>query len=139
MKARYLLDTNILSEPLRPRPNNRVMKGLRRHEGRLVTASVVWHELLYGSCRLPDSMKRKAIEKYLNEVVGATIPILPYDGAAAAWHASERARLANAGKMPPFVDGQIAAIASVNDLVLVTANVEDYRAFGGIDLENWRQ
>jgi tRNA(fMet)-specific endonuclease VapC len=137
--ARYLLDTNVLSEPMRPRPNKRVMERLQHHEGVVATASVVWHELLYGSCQLPDSDKRRAIDKYLSEVVGATIPILPYNGMAAAWHASERARLAAAGRTPPFVDGQIAAIARVNGLVLVTNNLEDYKGFEGVVLEKWHQ
>jgi tRNA(fMet)-specific endonuclease VapC len=39
--------------------------------------------------------------------------------------------------MPPFVDGQIAAIAKVNALVLVSRNVEDYRLFSGLKTENW--
>jgi predicted nucleic acid-binding protein len=42
--------------------------------------------------------------------------------AAAEWHAAERARLAALGKTPPFVDGQITAIAYANSLTLVTLN-----------------
>ena len=37
----------------------------------------------------------------------------------------------------PFVDGQIAAIACVNDLVLVTANKVDFRGFKGLRVEGW--
>ena len=47
--------------------------------------------------------------------------ILPYDHVAAAWHGVERARLEAEGTPAPFVDGQIAAIAKRNDLILVTA------------------
>jgi tRNA(fMet)-specific endonuclease VapC len=86
---------------------------------------------------LPRSSKRKAIEAYLDSVVGATIPILPYDEAAAAWHAAERARLEKIGKTPAFVDGQVAATAKVNGLTLVTRNVKDYAAFEGLVVENW--
>jgi len=56
---------------------------------------------------------------------------------AAAWHARERARLANMGRMPPFVDGQIAAIAATNELVLVTANPKDFQAFRGLVVADW--
>jgi tRNA(fMet)-specific endonuclease VapC len=70
-------------------------------------------------------------------VVLASFPILDYGRAAAEWHAVERARLEAAGKTPPFVDGQIAAIASVNDLVLVTANKTDFRGFKGLRVQNW--
>jgi tRNA(fMet)-specific endonuclease VapC len=115
------------------------MQRLRRFEDRIVTASVVWHELQYGVCRLPRSKKRSAIEKYLETVVGTTIPILPYDEKAARWHAAERARLEKMGKTPAFVDGQIAATAKVNGLTLVTGNVDDYSLFEGLTVENWQK
>lgn len=139
MNATYLLDTNVVSEPLRPVPNRRVMQRLRRFEDRIVTASVVWHELQYGACRLPRSNKRSAIEKFLESVVGGTIPILPYDERAARWHAAERARLEKIGKTPAFVDSQIAGTAKVNGLILVTRNVGNYSLFEGLTVENWHR
>jgi len=135
---RYLLDTDVLSEPLRPAPAPKLLEALRRHPGRLATASIVWHELLFGSFRLPDGPKRRAIQRYLAEVVAPTLPILPYDERAAAWHAGERARLTAEGLTPPFADGQIASIACVNHLVLVTGNAKDYARFRGISVESWR-
>ncbi len=137
MTMHYLLDTNVVSEPLRPKPNSHILARLKQHADELVLASVVWHELWYGCERLPASTKRSMIEKYLNEVIGRSIPILPYDDRAAQWHAKERARLAARGKTPPFVDGQIAAIAYVNDLTLVTLNVSDYSQFQDVRVENW--
>ncbi len=83
------------------------------------------------------SKKRTAIETYLEEVVRNALPILPYDEEAASWHASERARLGRRGRPPTFADGQIAAIARVNELVVVTANMRDFRRFEGLELENW--
>jgi hypothetical protein len=59
----------------------------------------------------------------------ASFPILDYNRDAAEWHARERARLEVSGKTPPFVDAQIAAIACVNNLVLVTANQPDFPRF----------
>jgi len=41
------------------------------------------------------------------------------------------------GKPSAFADGQIAAIAKVNDLILVTRNITDFRYFAGIEIENW--
>ncbi|MFN8635054.1 MAG: hypothetical protein U0893_14455 [Chloroflexota bacterium] len=67
----------------------------------------------------------------------AAMRILPYDSAAADWHARERARLAAIGQTPPFVDGQIAAIAVTNGLTLVTANVADFRAFAELIVVDW--
>ena len=65
--------------------------------------------------------------------------ILPYDESAADWHAAERARLVSAGKTPSFADGQIAAIAKTNDLILVTLNLADYADFRDLALEDWRK
>ncbi|MEB3337362.1 MAG: hypothetical protein VKJ46_07875, partial [Leptolyngbyaceae bacterium] len=56
---------------------------------------------------------------------------------AATWHALERARLIVNGRTPAFQDGQIAAIASVNNLILVTNNVSDYTNFQNLKIENW--
>lgn len=138
MNLKYLLDTNIVSEPLRPKPVPGVLRKLRRHEEEIAISSVVWHELRFGVERLPSSRRRDAIERYLGEVVMATMPILDYDRAAAEWHASERARLEARGVMPPFADGQIAAIARVHDLILVTLNGADFKRFQGIRVQRWR-
>lgn len=139
MTPAYLLDTNVLSEPLRPTPHAKVLARLRKHQDQLATAAVVWHELLFGHYRLPASARRAAIETYLFKVVAPSIAILPYDEEAAAWHAAERARLSALGKTPPFADGQIAAIAKTQDLILVTFNLPDYADFHGLDLEDWRE
>jgi len=134
----YLLDTNVLSEPARPTPNPRVQQRLVAAEGRIATASLVWHELLFGCHRLVPSRRRAALETYLHDVIAPHVPVLGYDDAAAAWHASERARLTGSGKTPSCVDGQIAAIARVNALILVTANVKQYQEFEGLTIEDWR-
>ena len=137
MKPRYLLDTNILSEPLAAAPNKTLLSRLKRHEGELATASVVWHELVFGASRLPPSRRRTAIERFLAEVIEATIPIIAYDAGAAAWHGVERARLQGLGSAPSFADGQIAAVARVNGLILVTRNVKDFQQFREIRIEDW--
>lgn len=134
---KFLLDTNILSEPLRARPDPAVMTKLKEHERDICTASIVWHELRYGMARLPDGQRRILIEKYLDDVVGATLPLLPYDANAAAWHADERARLEKKGRTPPFVDGMIASVAAVNGLALVTNNVADYEGFDALTIVKW--
>ena len=137
MKRRYLLDTNIISEPIRPQPNPKVLARIQEYRREIATASVVWHELLFGCQRLPESRKRRMLEIYLHDVVEQTIPILPYAKAAAEWHAQERARLSLAGVSPAFADGQIAAIANSHGLILVTANVVDFANFKGLSIENW--
>lgn len=135
---RYLLDTNVLSEPISKSPNKKILKLLseRGHEG--ATAAPVIHELRYGSKLLEPSRRRADLERYIDEVVLRVHPVLAYDQTAAEWHADERARLSRMGKSPPYFDGQIAAIAAVNGLVLVTANVKDFQAFKELSVENWK-
>ena len=45
MTPRFLLDTNLISEPLRPRPNPSVLARLEQHEAELAIAAPVWHAL----------------------------------------------------------------------------------------------
>lgn len=135
--SRYLLDTNIISEPLKLQPNPLIISRLQQYQGEIAIASVTWHELLFGCYRLPTSKRRERIEQYLKKIVEPNIPILPYDVAAAEWFALERARLTASGKPPAYADGQIAATAWVNNLTLVTNNVSDYADFQNLKVENW--
>ncbi len=133
---RYLLDSNILSEPVRPRPSASVVERLGATLDECATAATVLHELEFGVVRLPASRRKAALTQYLDQVVGR-LPVLPYDAGAARWHARERARLSRRGKPPAFVDGQIAAVANAHGLVLVTRNVADFTIFEGLAVENW--
>lgn len=134
---KYLLDTSIVSEPVKKRPNQRVLERLREHGDECAIAAAVWHELRFGVLRLQESRRRETLEQYLDEVVRVAYPILPYDEAAADWHARERARLERTGRPPPWVDGEIAATAAVAGAVLVTANLPHFRRFRGITVRDW--
>lgn len=114
-----------------------VEQKLREHGGECAIGAPVWHELMFGVLRLPRGKKRSGLERWLDEVVLPTLPILPYDERAAAWHAEERARLERAGRTPPFVDGQVAAIAATRGLPLVTANPDDFRWFKRLTTLSW--
>ena len=135
--VRYILDTNVISEPLRAVPDAQVMAKLKEHREVIAISAPVWHELLFGCHRLPRSRKRATIEAYLDTVVRPTVPILPYDPVAAEWQARERARLARQGRPVPFVDGQIAAIAVAANLVLVTRNLDDFKPYRRLQVECW--
>jgi len=94
MTLRYLLDTNILSEAIKPQPSLSVLEHTNRHKSELSTASVVVHELLFGCLRLPLEAKRRTdLQNYLDQVILASLPIFSYDTSAALWHSQERARL----------------------------------------------
>ncbi|MBE2201579.1 MAG: type II toxin-antitoxin system VapC family toxin [Anaerolinea sp.] len=133
----YLADTNIVSEIMRPQPDSFVYAYWQARNSEIAITSVTWHELLVGTLRLPASIRRTAFSSFLHEQVMSIIPILPYDQAAAAWHAQERARLMQIGRTPSFPDGQIAAIAATNNLILVTRNTADFANFANLRLENW--
>ena len=137
MTLLYLLDTNIISEPLRPAPNPTILAYIERHQDAIAIAAIVWHELWFGCLRLPASARRIAIETYLTQVVAPAIPILAYDQRAAELHARERARLSAIGKTPSFADGQIAATAMANDLTLITLNRDDFVIFQGLQVDDW--
>lgn len=136
MSLKYLLDTNILSEPARPIPNANVLHKLDIHKSEVAVSSIVIHEFLYGCLRLPESKRRESLWNYIHESV-LNLPVLDYDLKAAQWHAEERARLSKIGKTPAFVDGQIASIAYCNNLILVTNNVSDFEFFNDLSIENW--
>jgi tRNA(fMet)-specific endonuclease VapC len=135
--ARYLLDTSIVSSPISKQPNAEVLRQLEERGHECAIAAPVWHELTFGCRRLPRGKRRDAVETYLQDVVLASFAVLAYDEDAAHWHGIERSRLEGLGKPAPYVDGQIAAIAYVNELTLVTANVKDFARFKGVEVENW--
>jgi tRNA(fMet)-specific endonuclease VapC len=134
---RYLLDTNIIAEPTQPQPHQQVLDRLTSFEAESAISAVTWHELWFGIERLVPSRRRQNLEEYRQNLVTANLPILADTPEAARWFATERTRLLSAGFSPSFPDGQIAAIAAVNNLILVTRNVSDFIHFDGIRVENW--
>ena len=134
---RYLLDTTVVSSPISKTPNPKIIAWLDRHGHECSIAAPVWHELTYGCQRLPQGKRRTAIETYMHDVVQSSFPILPYDEVAAAWHGRERARLENLGRPAPYVDAQIAAVAHINGLILVTVNTKDFARYKDLKVEDW--
>jgi tRNA(fMet)-specific endonuclease VapC len=122
VKLRYLLDTNMLSEPTKPAPSLVFLEYFERHAGATGIASVTWHEALYGARLLPEGKRRRAILDYLQSLA---FPVLSFDSRAADWLTA------------PYADGQIAAIAAVNDLTLVTANRKDFTEFNSLTVVSW--
>ena len=135
---KYLLDTNVVSELMRRAPDSGVEAKFDVHRDECVICAITWHELHYGVARLTSSRRRDLYEEFLNTVVGVRPP-LPYEARAAEWHAAERARLEAAGRSIPPADGQIAAIAAVNGLTLVTRNSADFRGLKGLKIQRWHE
>ena len=129
---KYLLDTNIVSEPLKKQPSGSILRRLTEHGHLCVLCAPTWHELTYGIARQPHPDRKRYLEE-----LRASIRVLPYDQRAAEWHAEERARLERTGKTAGLVDGMIASVAVSNGLILVTRNVKHFRAFRGLTVERW--
>jgi tRNA(fMet)-specific endonuclease VapC len=126
----------VVSELAWPAPDAGVERRFTAAQGSSVISVLTWHELKFGIARLPASKRKALLTEFLETVVGVRPP-LPYDARAAEWHALERARLEGLGTVKPFVDGQIAAIAKINGLTLVTRNLRDFEGFRGVRLERW--
>ena len=133
----FLLDSNILSEPARLKPDDNVLQQLANHDGEYATAAIVWHELVYGCELLPTSKRKKQLQSYLEMLLLNGLIVLPYDQAAADWYAKERAGLQRQGLTCAYADAEIAAIAVTQKLTLVTRNTQDFQNFQNLALQNW--
>jgi tRNA(fMet)-specific endonuclease VapC len=91
----------------------------------------------YGLTRLPEGRRKQVLTLYLEQVLTQPLTIFSYDREAAIWHAEERVRLTSQGRTPSYVDSQIAAIARVHNLILVTRNTDEFADFVDLTVENW--
>ena len=101
------------------------------------TSATVWHELWYGVKLLNDGKRKNVLESYLNLLIDDGFTVMPFCQKAAEWLAEERVRLKVKGITPAKYDSEIAAVASVNQLVVVTRNTDDFLIFNDLEIENW--
>lgn len=137
MNTLFLLDTNVLAEPLKATPDGNVLASLVRYGTDCAVPAPVWHELYYGMRRLSNGRKRTMIKEFLETTVSGHLPVIPYDEAAAQVHGEFRAELEKQGRTLSFVDGQIGAIAVARRLTLVTRNTRDFQDIPGLKLQCW--
>ena len=136
----YLLDTNLISEMVKPLPDKAVCKNLIEYQNLCALPSTVWNELIYG-VNIMEQGKRKdfLFSKMLKEVQ-STFEIIQYDNHAAWIQADIRARLKELGTPIDFPDTQIASIAIANNMILVTRNIKHFEPIQKVSplmLENW--
>lgn len=127
------LDTNVLSEPLKQRPDERVLDWLEGLEDEAVVTAVTVGELLTGVRALPEGRRRtdllEAIELTLQTFAGS---VLPYDDVAARRYSLLQETRRRAGRPLAVEDGMIAAICLTHGAALATRNTTD---FEGLDLD----
>jgi toxin FitB len=126
-----IVDTNVWSEPLRPRPDPRVLSWMRAHSAELTMPALVLHELRIGLELLPAGDRRERLAAQIDAILrGLGDRVLAYDGDVATAHARLRARARAAGREPSAQDGQIAAHAAHADAPLATRNTGDFADLG---------
>jgi predicted nucleic acid-binding protein len=133
-----LLDTNIISEVMRPTPATAVVEWLDRQRSHdLYLSAVTIAEIAYGIQVLPNGQRRtKLVERFDRFVSqGFDQRVLPFDTEAAYRYAEIMARRRQLGRPMSVPDGQIAAIALVQHFALATRNVSDFEHCG-IDVLN---
>ena len=136
----FLLDTNVVSEWTRPRPDTGVVRWLAEaDEDRVFISVVTLAELRHGIERLPAGARRDRLALWLTEQVPARFEarVLPVDAEAAHCWGRVMARAQAAGRPIGTMDAFIAATAERHDLVLVTRNVSDFAAAGVRLLNPW--
>jgi predicted nucleic acid-binding protein len=136
----FLLDTNVVSEPLKPYPSESVMRWLAAtDEDRLFVSVVTLTELRYGAERLPAGSRRTRLEEWLKDELPLRFEgrILPVDSVIADACGKLVARSEAAGRPIEPRDAFIAATAEVHRLTLVTRDVSGFEAALKTVLNPW--
>jgi predicted nucleic acid-binding protein len=135
-----ILDTNVVSEPLRPRPDRQVLEWLdRQAPATLYLTTVTMAELWAGIEVLPAGRRRTQLHNAMaNEVLplfaGRVLTFDP-DAAVAFAHVFSKAKAA--GNSMDFADCAIAAIATTHQFILATRNAKDFKGSGIQLLDPW--
>jgi predicted nucleic acid-binding protein len=135
-----ILDTNVVSEPLRPAPDPAVLAWLDRQQpATLYLTAVNVAELLAGVEALPVGKRRATLEAAIGGQVLSLFDgrILPFDLLAARAFARLNAAAQAAGQTIGFADCAIAAIAAAHGFAVATRNVRDFSATGVELINPW--
>ncbi len=139
MNKIYLLDTNIVSEFSKERPNQNVIALYEARKKMCAISAVTWQELIYGVSKMPEGKRKDSISEFTEDLKN-NFEIIPYDEFSANICGQLLGTCAKCGKTLPYCDTQIAATAIANGMVLVTRNASDFaeakeRSF--LKIEDW--
>lgn len=133
-----VLDTNVLSELMRPEPNTSVVGWLDAQDAFSVTISAITvAEILYGIERLPNGKRKRGFAAMAATMLEEDFAdrILPFDAVTAVHYAGQVAASERSGRAVHTADAQIAAICQQHHAKLATRNVKDFELLG-IELIN---
>jgi predicted nucleic acid-binding protein len=134
MALTHLLDTSVLSQPIKDRPLPGVMdRWSALGEAALCTSAICLAEILKG-LRVRDSSK---YWRRYRELVENQYPVLPFDAAAADSFSELAVNEERQGRPRPTIDLMIAAAACRHGLVLATLNARDFVGIPGLVVEDW--
>ncbi len=128
---KFLVDTNVVSEWVKPRPNEGVVAWMDEvDEDRVFISVVSLAELRHGVERMPSGARRRRLDEWLKEELPMRFEgrVLLIDRAVAEAWGRIVARCETAGRPISTMDGFIAATAEAHRLVLVTRNVSDFES-----------
>ncbi|MBV8121847.1 MAG: PIN domain-containing protein [Alphaproteobacteria bacterium] len=135
-----VLDTNVVSEPLKPAASPAVVAWLdRQNIDTLYLSAISLAELRYGVAALPDGTRKDglgaALEGRIFSLFGTRV--LAFDIAAADAYAIIRARAKAAGKTIGAADGYIAATAAAHGFAVATRDTTPFEAAGVAVINPW--
>lgn len=135
-----VLDTNVLSELMRPTPSEAVLRWFAgRSAATLFTTTITQAEILFGLALLPEGRRRSdllvaAEQMFAEDFAGR---VLPFDSMAAKAFAPIAAGRRQQGRPTGAFDAQIAAIAASHGAALATRNVADFLDCGVPIINPW--
>jgi len=135
-----VLDTNVVSEPLKPRPDGAVLHWLdRQAPATLYLTTISQAELLAGVLALPAGKRRTELQSVLNNELVSLFAdrILVFGERSAAAYAQVVGTANAAGNPMHFADAAIAAIAIEHNFMLATRNARDFKGTSVKLLDPW--
>lgn len=135
-----LLDTNVVSEPLRQAPDIRVIAWIDAQPlETLFLSAITVAELRAGVALLPVGKRRSGLQENLDKRVLPLFAgrVLPFDLGCTQAYAERIAKARSAGLAIAMADGYIAAIAAVNGLAVATRDTSPFEAAGVAVINPW--
>ena len=136
-----LLDTNVVSEPLRPEPDTAVIAWIDAQPlETLFLSAITVAELRAGVALLPAGKRRSGLQQNLEKRVLPLFAgrVLPFDLACTPAYAELMAKARAAGLSIATADGYIAAIATTNGFAVATRDTGPFEAAGTAVINPWR-